>query len=140
MVVSPYAQTILVKPYEAPVPLLEKDNLFQIDSLELENRPIKPVKMGIESYDIVLEIKKMRNAALSREVFNKLYNKPKVDEKKMIREEWKKVFGIDVWYPYYKAKDAEKWVKKRFSVKVFKLKGEPQFKKNQILYTFKTKF
>jgi hypothetical protein len=139
-VVNPYAQDILIKPYEQPNLLLEKDNLFQIHSLEPENKLIKQIQMGIESDDILLEIKKMHNTTVDPEVFNKLYNKPKVDEKKMIREEWKKVFGIDVWYPYYKAKDVERWVKKRLSVKVFKFKGEPQFEKNQILYTFKANF
>lgn len=140
LVVNPYAQDILIKPYEQPNLLLEKDNLFQIHSLEPENRLIKQIQMGIEPDDILLEIKKMHNITVDPEVFNRLYNKPKVDEKKMIREAWKKVFGIDVWYPYYKAKDVERWVKKRLTVKVFKFKGEPQFERNQILYTFKANF
>lgn len=77
---------------------------------------------------------------INHEIFNALYNKPMVDEKKRLREEWKKAFGIDVWYPYYEFKKVEKWVKKRFSVKIFRLKGEPEFARNQILYTLKTKF
>jgi len=135
-----YAQNILINPYEQHNLLLEKNNLFQLHSLEPENKPIKQIQMGIESDDILLEIKKMHNTSVDREVFNKLYNKPKVGEEKILREEWKKVFGIDVWYPYYKAKDVERWVKKRLSVKVFKLKGEPKFERNQALYTFKAKF
>jgi len=134
------AQNILIKPYEQQNLLLEKHSLFQIHPLELENKLIKPIKMGIGYYDILLEIKKMRNTTVDREVINKLYNKPKVDKEKMLREEWKKTFGVDVWYPYYKAKDVERWVKKRLSVKVFKLKGEPQFENNQIIYSLKAKF
>lgn len=139
-VVTPLAQDILINPYKPHNILLKKDNLFQIHLLEPENKTIKQIQIGIEPDDILLEIKKGHNTTVDCEVFNKFYNKPKVDEKKMLREEWKKAFGIDVWYPYYKAKDVEKWVKKRLGVKVFKFKGEPQFERNEVLYTFKAKF
>ena len=86
------------------------------------------------------EIKKSHNTNVDRRLLNALTNKPKVDEEKMIREAWKKAFGIDVWYPYYKAKEIEDWVKERLSFKIFKLKGKPKFQKNQILYIFKTTF
>ncbi len=77
---------------------------------------------------------------VNRTVFNALYNKPKIDEKKLIRLAWKKVFGLDVWYPYYKAKEIEDWVKDRMAVRVFGLKGNPTFENNQIVYIFKRKF
>ena len=85
------------------------------------------------------EIKKLHNTAVNRKVFNMLYNKAKVDEKRMLREAWKRTFGIDVWYPYYKAKEIEDWVKERFSVKIFGLKGKPKFERDHILYIFKKK-
>ena len=127
---SPYAQTIPVKPYE-PLP---------ISSPELKDGSIKPEKITIGAEDMVIRIKKMRSHSVDRKTFGSLYNKPKIDEEKAIRGEWSKVFGIDVWRPYYKAKDVEKWVKRKCSVKVFKLKGEPQFEKNRATYAFTTKF
>jgi hypothetical protein len=76
----------------------------------------------------------------SRQAFCSFYNTPKVSEEKRLRQEWAKVFGIDVWTPYYKAKEVEDWVKEKCSVKVFKLKGKPEFSKNSFVYVFKTRF
>ena len=84
--------------------------------------------------------KRKASSAVNHDVFYALYNKPHVSEKKKIRASWKKTIGVDVWYPYYKTKDIEDWIKERFSVKVFGLKGKPQFEKNQIIYVFKSKF
>jgi hypothetical protein len=138
--VNSYAQNILIKPFEQHNILLEKDNLLKMRPLEPEKESIRHMQIGIEPDIILIKIKKKLNVTVDREVFNKLYNKPKIDEEKMLREQWKKAFGIDVWYPYYKAKSVERWVKKKLSIKIFKLKGEPQFARNQILYTFKVKF
>jgi predicted transcriptional regulator len=78
--------------------------------------------------------------AASRQAFRSFYNTPKVSEEKMIRQEWAKVFGIDIWSPYYKAKEVEAWVKDKCSVRVFKLKGKPEFSKGGFTYVFKTRF
>jgi hypothetical protein len=75
-----------------------------------------------------------------RDVFRMLYNKRKVNEEKIIRQEWEKVLGMDVWYPYYKAKEVETWVKEKCSFRVFKFKGTPQFEKHQFTYVFKSRF
>jgi hypothetical protein len=83
---------------------------------------------------------KQKNLTVDRRVFNALYNKRKLDEKKLIRMAWKKVFGLDVWYPYYKAKEIEDWVKERFSLRIHGFKGRPKFENDQILYVFKKKF
>ncbi len=61
-------------------------------------------------------------------------------EKKILRRKWKKILGIDVFYPYFKAKEIEKWVKDKASIKVFKIKGRPEFKEDHIKYIFKIKF
>ena len=61
-------------------------------------------------------------------------------EKKMLRKRWKKMLGIDVFYPYFKAKEVEKWVKDKASIKVFKIKGRPELKEDYIKYIFKIKF
>jgi hypothetical protein len=82
----------------------------------------------------------LSESRVDKKIFNQIYNQPKIDEEKKWRQEWEKAFNIDVWYPYYKTKDVEKWVKKRLSIKIFKLKGEPQFERKHFYYTFTAKF
>lgn len=139
-----FAQDMILKPYEPHSLLLKQENILKINFVAPENNTLLDNYLrSIELYPaktMVAKIDRPNNTKVDRDVFNALYNKPKVNEKEAIRQEWKEAFGVDVWYPYYKAKDVEKWVKKRFSIKVFKFKGEPEFKKNEILYTLKTKF
>jgi restriction endonuclease S subunit len=71
---------------------------------------------------------------------NSLYIKRYVDEKAQIKELWRKALGIDIWYPYYKVKDVERWAKKRMTFRLFKTKCSPEFKKNHFYYTCKSKF
>lgn len=75
----------------------------------------------------------MRNCRLFTEIV-------KADEKQEIREAWEAVFGFDVWYPYYKEKEIEGWVRDKFKVSIFKLKGEVQFNSKGLTYTFKRIF
>ncbi len=72
----------------------------------------------------------------SREAFRRQYNRPRVNETRQVRQMWEEAFGMDVWYPYFKAKEVESWVKKRVSVRVFSLKGEFHYEKNRVLYSF----
>ena len=67
-------------------------------------------------------------------------NKDEEDEKKILREKWKELLGIDIFYPYFKAKELEDWIKDRVSIKIFGMKGRPKFDRNQIIYTFKARF
>jgi hypothetical protein len=69
-----------------------------------------------------------------------LGNSQAIDEYKIIRQAWEEAFGVDVWYPYFRAKKLEDSVKKKLRVKIFKLKGEPQIEKNRVSYAFKTPF
>ena len=69
-------------------------------------------------------------------------NKP-IDEnaeKIIIREQWERNIGIDIFYPYFKAKELESKVREKSSVRVFKLKGKPEFKNNEAKYIFSVKF
>ncbi len=61
-------------------------------------------------------------------------------ERKILRQKWKEMLGLDIFYPYFEAKKVEKWVKEKASVNIFKLKGKPQFDDNQIKYIFNIKF
>lgn len=71
-----------------------------------------------------------------RETFRRLYNRPAVNETKQVRQMWAEAFGVDVWYPYFKAKEVEGWVKKKLSVRVFSLKGQLHYERNRVLYSF----
>jgi len=64
----------------------------------------------------------------------------KKEEKRILREKWKKLLGLDIFYPYFKAKEVEDWVKDKASVRFFKIKGRPKFDDNQVKYIFKVKF
>lgn len=62
------------------------------------------------------------------------------EEKRVIREQWKQFFGLDIWYPYFKAKEIEDWISVSTKVEMFNFKGRIKFEHNQIKYTFKTQF
>ena len=61
-------------------------------------------------------------------------------EKIILREQWKRNIGIDIFYPYFKAKQVESVVKRKASFRVFKIKGRPEFKDNEAKYIFRVKF
>jgi hypothetical protein len=61
-------------------------------------------------------------------------------EKILLREQWERNLGIDIFYPYFKAKELESKVREKTSVKVFKVRGKAEFKDNEAKYTFSIKF
>ncbi len=61
-------------------------------------------------------------------------------EKIVLREQWERQLGIDIFYPYFKAKELETKVREKTSVRLFKIKGKPEFKNNEAKYTFTIKF
>lgn len=69
-------------------------------------------------------------------------NKPMDEnaERIVLREQWERNIGIDIFYPYFKAKELESTVRKKTSVRIFKIKGKPEFKNNEAKYTFSIKF
>lgn len=64
----------------------------------------------------------------------------KTSEKKLLREQWQKFLGIDIWYPYFKAKEIEDWISDKTKVELFHFKGRVRFENNQVKYTFKAQF
>jgi hypothetical protein len=126
-----FAQTALITPNE-PFNLPSKEDNLSPKYLQLPAINIsETIELGLE---------RLKNTKVNRQVFNKLYNKPWVDEKKILRAEWERTLSIDVWYPYYKAKELENWISDRFSIEVFKMKGRTQCENNECKYTFTTKF
>ena len=92
-----------------------------------------PKATGLLSYDPIVML-------IDRVQFNSFCNKRACDEQQMLRQAWQDAFGIDIWYPYYQARKVEGWVKKKCSVRIFKLKGEPLIEKGRVMYSFKTAF
>jgi len=64
------------------------------------------------------------------------------EDRRKIREEWKEALGLDVFYPYFKAKEVEDYVQKKSSVKLFNLHGKAEFSREtkELKYIFKKKF
>ncbi len=130
-VTSPlYAQAPLIPSAEPPLLKPQETNL------PTKDLPTKEVNINTQE-----PIKEEQPALeFNHKLFKALYNKPKVEEKKKIRKEWEKTIGVDVWYPYFKAKEVEDWVRDRFSVRIFNMKGRPKFERDRISYTFSSKF
>jgi hypothetical protein len=63
-------------------------------------------------------------------------------EREKSRKEWKEFLGIDVFYPYFKAKEVESYIKEKASVNFFNMKGRAEFDEdsNEVKYIFKKRF
>ena len=101
----------------------------------------------LDSYAQILRLERAKTQILQSSVptvdhkyIKAFLNPPKVDEEKLIRQQWREFFGMDVWYPYYKAKEIEDWVKEKFRIKIWKFKGKPRFRRDRVDYIFKMKF
>lgn len=63
------------------------------------------------------------------------------DEKKIAREQWKEFLGIDVFDPYFKAKEIENKICDKTRIEIFHMKGRLKIEgKNKVRYTFKVRF
>jgi len=61
-------------------------------------------------------------------------------EKIAIREQWERGLGIDLFSPYFKAKELESMVSEKASVRVFKIKGKPEVREDSAKFIFRLKF
>lgn len=64
----------------------------------------------------------------------------KKEEKRILREKWKELLKVDIFYSYFKAKEVEAWVTEKVSIDFPNVRGRAKFEDNQIKYTFKIKF
>jgi hypothetical protein len=64
------------------------------------------------------------------------------NEKQRLREEWEEFLGIDVFYPYYKTKEVQKYVQDKTRVEFFKFRGRAEFEEgsSSVRYIFKKRF
>jgi hypothetical protein len=153
-VFSAWAQNVVIQVYDPQSRALKLNSLSPVNYIGLENDLSRPIQKELAGYYVSLldridpvltassptENKEPASAGLTREAFKLLYNKPRIDEKAVLRQEWAEAFGFDVWSPYYKYKEIEKLVKKKLSVQIFKLKGEPRLEKGKIFYVFASTF
>jgi hypothetical protein len=143
------AQNILFNPhgqYEHES-VFNKDKIISRDIEINKEKILSKIKTEKEFYDLYFDIKIINKKSekksfnvVNDEVLKAFFNKPIINEEKLIRQQWENVFGFDVWYPYYKAKEIEGLVKKKLTIRIFKFKGEPLFELNRTLYVFKSTF
>ncbi len=131
-----YSQAAMLYPDSQSELSINKATLPQDVSIPPKIVSQEPTKTEISP----ASIKQIQDRIVNKRVFNTLYNKPRVDEKKALRAKWKKAFRADVWSPYYKAKEIEDKVCEKFRVKVLGIKGRPQLENNQAQYVFKLAF
>ena len=113
-------------------------NIFQAVTIQPSFRLLEPDESLFAYMALAKSLAKPEGN--NRELFRRMYNRPPIDENRQVRHMWQEAFGVDLWYPYFKAKEVETWVKKKVSVRVFSLKGELHYEKNRVLYSFNKKF
>ena len=62
------------------------------------------------------------------------------ESRDVLRKKWREWLGTDIYVPYYKMKEMEKWVREKCSWRLKGLKGRPEFDNDGIQYNFKWKF
>lgn len=124
----------------------------QIQEPAKQDQDIQILFKSNDDFDLPLRVTEVNTDPLSakeqaRQCFVSFFNSTayaavtdKNYDKDKLREEWKQLLGLDVFQPYYKAKEVEEWVGEKTSVEVFHLKGRAKFKNNAIQYTFNVKF
>jgi len=119
----------------------ENENNTAANNSSVETNFFRPNNQAQKTTDVKLEDAKKDRSFLNW-INNRAYaaSIDKRDERKILRQKWKKMLGVDIFYPYFKAKEVEDWVKEKTSVRFFKIKGKPEFDENQIKYIFKIKF
>lgn len=64
----------------------------------------------------------------------------KEEEREILREEWKDLlYGLDIFYPYFKVKEFEDWIGEKINLQIFNIKGKPKLEGDEILYIFRLK-
>ncbi|HRZ15142.1 MAG TPA: hypothetical protein P5110_06515 [Candidatus Omnitrophota bacterium] len=119
----------------------EADSIFNDKYLAQQ----KPVEKGQHiTRSITTPLKQERKNFLLRWFTSKAYaeaNNVNMDRKR-IRQEWQRVLGLDIFYPYFKAQEIKEVVQEKTHVQFFNMKGRAEFdeSKRQVRYIFKRKF
>ena len=102
-------------------------------------------KTSEEALSETAQTSKPEKTAISRflDFINKKAYAAKIDkkeEKRILREKWKELLNIDIFYPYFKAKEVEDWISDKTKVEFFNFRGRAKFEDGRFKYTFKLKF
>ncbi len=132
---------LIIPLYAQPSSELCKENITNSTLLSqsvtnyLKNERYEPVAPQKNKFSII-RLFKSKAFAAEKNNRNADYDRQK------IREEWKEFLGLDVFYPYFKAKEIEDYVQEKSAVKLFNLKGKAEISKDYhgVKYIFKRKF
>ena len=61
-------------------------------------------------------------------------------ERRSLREQWQQMLGADIFFLYFKADEIKDKVEEKVSIRIFKLKGKLELKKDQTRFIFNVKF
>ncbi|HTY45943.1 MAG TPA: hypothetical protein VMD52_08145 [Patescibacteria group bacterium] len=66
---------------------------------------------------------------------------PIKEERRISRQQWQEFLGVDIFRPYFQAKEIENKICDKTKVEIFHIKGRLNVEgKNKVRYTFKIKF
>ncbi len=123
------------------LPLYAQEELIKTESTVL---PLETVIPETETIEEAAEVAPVNNDIIA--AFLEFINRTAHaalngdDEKKVLRQKWKELLKIDVFYPYFKVKEVEDLISDKVSVKAFSMSGRPKLEKNRIKYIFKKRF
>ena len=132
---------LIIPLYAQPSKELCKENISNSTLIQqsvtnyLKNERYEPVVPQKNKFSII-RLFKSKAFAAEKNTRTTDYDRNK------IREEWSEFLGLDVFYPYFKAKEIEDYVQQKSAVKLFNLKGKAEFSKDYhgVKYIFKRKF
>ena len=115
------------------------------DTSKVPSAPLKPpsvVEVQKEEVTVLTSEEATSTSSFLNWINTKAYaaSTNQEDEKTILRKGWEQMLGVDIFYPYFKGKEVEAWLKEKASIKLFDIKGKPEFDDDQIKYIFKVKF
>ncbi|MDD5347045.1 MAG: hypothetical protein PHT59_00350 [Candidatus Omnitrophica bacterium] len=106
-----------------------EQSIFEYLKAERTDRPAK--KQG-EPFSIIALFKSRAFAA----------PKDRDLERRRLREEWSEMLGLDVFYPYFKAREVQDKMQEKTKVNFLNMRGRAEFNEDskEIRYIFKRRF
>lgn len=108
-----------------------------------ENQTIAPLLAGHTENNICNHLQTEKARFFLLEWLNtRAYAEPiDADQEKMVaRQKWAEMLGIDIFSPYFTAKEIETTIKNKTKTQFFGIRGRAEFNRNTIQYIFKVNF
>ena len=132
-VVNPTNVGFNLNPQKSPA------QITQIEVIQAEPPEFSPKEKTITAFLAFLNYKPLIRS-VSNDTSVSEDKKQGKSEKEILREKWNDLLGIDIFMPYFKAKEIEKKISEKTSIKIYKMKGKPEFENSELKYVFKTRF